>query len=274
MWHTGMGTPQPTTQPAAAAAAATQPPLQAVTLADFRVVDDSLVFPRGAGPEIKNVTMPEPGTFRCELRHRGNPWSPLNPRGQVGAWYDGDRDLEFNEGRRDGKYHDKSRAEMSGLFGIGRPPNDLLVPGTTWDIATTVLLDKAFVPSLGYCNIMQPVFDQSFLTLTGIKGDAVTAKLQVFEDGIGSIVRTARTFTITRGQWTPIVVRIAFSDKGGYWCSVRGDPFVGLPMDTTRGRRPFSPKWGLYMTATTGTDRKPLGDSIVTHRDVYVRRVA
>lgn len=248
----------------------------AATLKDFKSVDDSLVFPRGAGPEIQNITQVAPRTFQFVLRHRGNPWSPLNAAGAKGAWYDGDRDLQWNEGKRDGKYHDKSRAEVTGLFGIGTPQKDVLVPGTTWDIGTTVLLDAAFVPSVGYCNIMQPVFDQSYLTLTRIRGDVVTAELVAFTDGIGSASVPVRTFQIRRGEWTRIVVRVAFDKRGSYQCSVNGDAFQGpsKPIDTTRGRRPFSPKWGLYTTATTGVDRKPLGDSVVHHRDIFVRRVA
>ena len=247
--------------------------LVAEKLSDFDSVDNSLVFPRGAGPEIENITQVGPRTFRFELRHRGDPWSPLNPRGTRGAWYDGDRDLQWNEGKRDGRYHDKSRAEVTRLHGIGSPRKDLLRPGTTWEIATTVRLDAAFVPSASYCNIMQPVFDQSFLTLTGLRGDAVTADLNVFTDGIGSEVRTARTFAIRRGRWVSIVVRVRFGKDGAYECSVDGDAFRGIRLDTTRGRTPFSPKWGLYGTATRDVTGAPLGDSVVWHRDVYLRQV-
>jgi hypothetical protein len=247
--------------------------LVADTLADFAAVDDSLVFPRGAAPEIKNVTQVGPRTFRCLLRHRGNPWSPLNPGGVKGAWYDGDRTLEWNEGKRDGAYHDKSRAEMSGLHGVGQA-RDLLVPGTTWDIATTVRLDPSFVPGNGYCNLMQPVFDQSFLTLTGISGDLVTAQLMVFESGIGSRTKVARQFTIRRGEWTSVVVRVKFGPRGMYQCSVNGDAFRGIRIDTSHARRPAGTKWGLYTTATTDVRGKPMRDTAVYHRDVYLCKVA
>lgn len=242
--------------------------LVADSLADFANVDDSLVFPRGAAPEIRNVTQVGPRAFRCELRHRGNPWSPLNPGGVKGAWYDGDRNLEWNEGKRDGAYHDKSRAEMSGLHGAGAT-RDLLVAGTTWDIGTTVRLDPAFVPSDVYCNVMQPVFDQSFLTLTGIAGDDVTAQLMVFEHGLGSRTKVVRQFTIKRGAWTSIVVRVKFGPRGVYQCSVNGDPFRGIRTDTTPPRK-ASAKWGLYCTATNDVRGKPMRDSVVYHRDVYL----
>ena len=263
------GTPMPATIPAPATTPA--PPAGAIVaenLKDFGSVDDSLVFPRGAGPEIKNITQIAPRTFNFVLRHRGNPWSPLNPKGVKGAWYDGDRDLKWNEGKKDGKYHDKSRAEVTGL----RTPK--FEVGHTWDIATTVRLDPAFSPSRGYCNLVQPVFDQSFLTLKKIKGDAVTAELTVFTNGIGSPVKVARSFVITRGQWTPIVVRVKFAKDGFYQCSVNGDAFQGVNMNTTNGRQPFGPKFGLYMTATSDVNRQPLGDSIVQHTNIYCRRAA
>lgn len=222
----------------------------ATALSDFKNVDDSLVFPRGAGPEIVNITQTAPGTFRFELRHRG-------------SWYDGDRDLKWND---QGK--DKSRAEVSKF----RKASDMRV-GETWDIATTVRLDPSFVPSRGYCNIMQPVYDQSYLTLTGVSGDEVTAKLMVFTDGIGSSQKLAREFTIRRGQWTSIVVRVHFATDGSYKCSVDGDAFQGVSLDTTRGDQPFRSKWGLY-----GTNRAvkgaTLGDQIVFHRNIYVRKVS
>lgn len=241
-------------------------------LTDFgkgRGVDNSLVFPRGAAPEIENITQIAKGHFRFELRMRGNPWSPYNPQGTKGAWYDGDRDLKWNEGKRDGKYHDKSRAEVHDLFrDTSRAPD--MKQGQTWDIATTVKLDKNFVPSASYCNIMQPVFDQSFLTLTGIKGDDVTANLMVFADGIGSRITIARTFTIRRNVWTSIVVRVKFSKDGRYDVSVNGDAFKGIGIDTSK--QTGGSKWGIYGTATTNVLGKPMKDLIVEHRNIFVRR--
>ena len=242
----------------------------AESLKDFgkngRGVDNSLVFPRGAAPEIVNITQLAPRHFKFVLRHRGNPWTPLNPRGTKGAWYDGDRDLQWNEGKRDGKYHDKSRAEVSGLTVVTKL-------GDTWDIATTVKLDKNFVPSEVYCNIMQPVFDGSFLSLTGIKGNVVTGSLFVFPDGIGSGIKTARDIAIPRGEWVSIVVRVKFAKDGFYQMSVNGDAFKGIKLDTTKARIPWGSKWGLYCTATTDVTGKPMVDSIVEHKNIYMRKV-
>lgn len=242
-------------------------------LADFgkgRGIDKSLVFPRGAAPEIDNITQIAKGHFRFELRMRGDPWSPHNPRGKKGAWYDGDRDLKWNEGRRDGEYHDKSRAEVHDLFRDTPRGPDMKV-GQTWDIATTVKLDNNFVPSDSYCNIMQPVFDQSFLNLTGIKGDDITAQLMVFTNGIGSQIKIARTFTIRRGVWTSIIVRVKFSKDGKYEVSVDGDAFKGIGVDTSK--QVGGSKWGLYSRATTNVLGKPMKDLIVEHRDIYVCKV-
>ena len=242
----------------------------AESLKDFgkngRGVDNSLVFPRGAAPEIVNITQLAPRHFKFVLRHRGNPWTPLNPRGTKGAWYDGDRDLQWNEGKRDGKYHDKSRAEVSGLTVVTKL-------GDTWDIATTVKLDKNFVPSEVYCNIMQPVFDGSFLSLTGIKGNVVTGSLFVFPDGIGSGIKTARDIAIPRGEWVSIVVRVKFAKDGFYQMSVNGDAFKGIKLDTPKARIPWGSKWGLYCTATTDVTGKPMVDSIVEHKNIYMRKV-
>ena len=249
----------------------TPPPgaIVAETLQDFnkgRSVDNSLVFPRGEGPEITNITQIAPRHFKFVLRHRGNPWSKYNTNGTKGAWYDGDRDLEWNEGKRDGQYHDKSRAEVSGL------PAKISV-GETWDIATTVKLDKDFVPSQSYCNIMQPVFDGSFLSLTGIKGDVVTGSLFVFSNGIGSDILTARDISIPREQWVSIVVRIKFAKNGFYQMSVNGDAFKGINLDTTKARTPYGGKWGLYCTATTAVTGKPMTDTIVEHKNIYMKKV-
>lgn len=243
----------------------------AETLADFgRGVDKSLVFPRGAAPEIDNITTVGPRHFRFELRMRGDPWSPLNARGVKGAWYDGDRDLKWNEGKRDGKYHDKSRAEVHDLF-RGTPRQPDMKVGETWDIATTVRLDRAFVPSRMYCNIMQPVFDQSFLTLTGINGDLVTAQLMVFVNGIGSAIKVARSFVVRRGEWTSIIVRVKFADAGRYEVSVDGDAFRGIDIDTSK--RASGSKWGVYGTATTNVLGKPMKDLICEHKNIFVRQV-
>ena len=233
-------------------------------------VDNSLVFPRGAAPEIDNITEVGNRHFRFELRMRGNPWSKHNPGGTQGAWYDGDRDLEWNEGKRDDRYHDKSRAEVHDLF-RKTPKAPIMKVGETWDIATTVKLDADFVPSRMYCNIMQPVFDQSFLTMTDIKGDDVTAQLMVFVDGIGSTIKVARSFIIKRGVWTSIIVRVKFAENGRYEVSVNGDEFQGIKIDTSK--RSGGCKWGLYGTATTNVKGKPMKDLVCEHRDIYVRRV-
>lgn len=246
----------------------------AENLNDFGSVDNSLVFPRGAGPEVTNITQIAPRTFNFYLRHRGNPWSPLNPEGTRGAWYDGDRNLEWNEGKRDRKYHDKSRAEVAYLKGYGTKKGPQMKIGETWDIATTVRLDPSFRPSRGYCNIMQPVFDQSFVTLKSMSGDVVTAELGVMPRGIGGGVQTARTFTIKKGEWTRIVVRIKFANDGFYQCSVNGDAFRGINLDTAREGAVNQNKWGLYMTGTWDYNRQPLNDSTVQHKDIYIRRVA
>ena len=249
----------------------------AETLADFGKggVDNSLVFPRGAAKEIDNITQLGPRHFRFELRMRGDPWSPFNPKGTKGAWYDGDRDLEWNEGKRDGRYHDKSRAEVHDLF-RKTPREPIMKLGDTWDIATTVKLDKAFVPSRMYTNISQPCLDQSFVSLTGIKGDDVTGALFVFVDGIGSAIKTARTLTIKREQWTSIVVRVKFAVKGRYELSVNGDPFQGIDIDTSKifAKRSPGPKYGLYACATTNVLGKPMKDLICEHKNIYVRKVA
>lgn len=244
-------------------------------LSDFRGYDNSLVFPRKAAPEIDNITQVGTGHFRFELRMRGNPWSPLNPKGTRGAWYDGDRDLEWNEGKRDKRYHDKSRAEVNwelekSKFKVTMKNNE------TWDMGTTVKLDANFVPSRMYCNIMQPVFDQSFLSLTGINGDDVSATLFVFSNGIGSKILSARTFTIKRGVWTSIIVRMKFGKDGRYEVSLNGDPFKGIGLDTGKlfEKRGVGCKLGIYATATTNVQGKPMKDLIVEHKNIYMRKVA
>lgn len=231
----------PSARPPAGAIVATR-------LSDFRTVDDSRVYPRGAGPEIVNITEVGPRHFRFVLRHRG-------------GWQDGDRN------KNDPK---KSRAEVSGLGGKNGPGMRV---GETWDIATTVRLDPTFVPSRGYCNIMQPVFDQSYLTLRKVQGDDVQAELMVFTNGIGSAQRSVRRFTVRRGQWTSIVVRVKFGANGSYGCSVNGDEFKTISLDTSRGSQPFRSKWGLYGPTGTNVNNQPLRDLILEHANIYLRKV-
>lgn len=248
-------------------------------LSDFgKGVDDSLVFPRKAAQEIKNVTQVGPRHFRFELRMRGDPWTPLNPGGTRGAWYDGDRDLKWNEGKRDGKYHPKSRAEVNWVLEKTKFKTEMK-NNQTWEIATTVKLDPTFVPARGYCNIMQPVFDQSFLNLTSIQGDDVTAEMTVFTGSkIGTPQKVARKFVIKRGEWTSIVLRIKFAKKGKYEVSVNGDPFQGIEFDTGKifATRGIGMKWGIYTQnkKNGSVEGKPMKDLIVEHKNIYVRKVA
>ena len=235
---------------------AAKPPAGAIVatkLSDFKIVDDSLVYPRGAGPEVTNITQTAPGTFKFLLRHRG-------------SWYDGDRDLQWND-----KGKDKSRAEVAKL----KDMPDMKV-GETWDIGTTVWLSRSFVPSAGYCHIMQPVLHQSHVTLAALDGDDVTANLKVYSNGVGTPSKLVRSFTIKRGVWTSIVVRVKIATNGSYACSVNGDAFAGAAssLDTTKGADlGFRPKWGLYGTSR-GVGGRELGDSVVYHKNIYARKVS
>lgn len=242
-------------------------------LSDFRNVDDSLVFPRGAAPEIKNITQDPDGTFRFVLRHRGNPWSPLNPGGARGAWYDGDRDLEWNEGKRDGKYHDKSRAEVSGAFGLSQQYGD------TWEYATTFKVGSDFVPSQGYCNVMQPVLHVCWLELADLRGDTVSAALRYTKAKSGFFPSAAaREFTFRRDEWVTVVVRVRIHDtQGSLELSVNGDAFSGVrgvKMNNEAAQGKYGCKWGIYGSGTKAVDGRPLADWLVLHRDVWLRKVS
>lgn len=220
---------------------------------DFKFVE-SKVYPPGAAPEIQNIQQVAPAWFKFILRHRG-------------TWYDGDRDLKNNKAGKD-----KSRAETAG-YGRYMTPFEM---GSTWLIGTTVRLDPGFVPSRGYSNILQPTNHQTFLTLTALKNDVVTAKLNVFENGIGTRIHTARTVTFKRGEWTTLVVKIAFGRPGYVGLSINGDAFVGIKIDTSRSgdrKPPFGGNAGLYGSATRGVDGKPLGDQIVEHRNMFIKHL-
>lgn len=242
-----------------------QPPTDALvveTMRDFKWVD-SLVYPRGAAPEIPNIQQVQRGHFKFILRHRK-------------SWYDGDRDLQWNEGRHSGaagRSVDKSRAELCCIKGIDRP----FTLNSTWLIGSTVRLAPDFVPSWGYCNVMQPANHQSFLMLSRINGDMVTAELRVFADGVGTQQRVARTVQIRRGEWTTLVVRAKFARGGSYELSVNGDPFKGIfGIDTTKsGDRtlPFGGNFGLYGSGTKDVTGKPLGDQVVEHKNIFLKKV-
>jgi hypothetical protein len=212
---------------------------------------DSKVIPRGAGPEIPNIVQVGDGLFCCTLRQRG-------------SWHDGDRDMTA------GAYARKSRAEMHGLGG-DRP----MRAGETWLIGTTVWLRKDFAPNGGFCNVMQPVLHQSYLTLERVQGNDVVGALYVFERGLGSRSIRVRGCTFPRGQWTTVVLRVRFGRDGRYELSVNGDAFQGIACDASvghvQGNRvgvvdAFGGTWGLYCAAGGG-------DKMVVHAFPWLKRV-
>lgn len=236
-----------------------QPPAGATvakSLSDIRWVD-SKVYPPGAAPEIQNIQQIGPAMFSCILRHRG-------------SWHDGDRHLTT------GKYATKSRAEMCCLGG-----NTPYTLGSTWLIGTTVRLNPDFVPSAGYCNIMQPVLHQSYFTMHDLKGDIVTGSLRVFTAGLGSSSRTVRTVQFKRGEWVSLVLKVTFGANGYYGLSVNGDEFQGFNLDTTIGHikgskvgkvSSFGGTWGLYMS-TNPLRGQALKDAVVTHANIFIKKV-
>jgi lysophospholipase L1-like esterase len=232
------------------------------TMNDFEW-GDSLVFPRGKAPEMPNITQIGPRTFNFWLRHRGD------PKKDPEAWYDGDRDLQWNEGKRSSGYKDKSRVEL--LMG-----NQKYGMGETWLIGSTIRLNPDFVPFRGYCNIMQPVGLQSWLSLDSIKGDIVTGTLVVGSPSKRSRpTYKVRTFTMKRGEWTTFVVRIRVAKDGEYGLSVNGDPFKTARMDTTvsdKDKPPFDGTWGLYGSGTYDVNKRPLRDSIIQHTNIWVKK--
>jgi hypothetical protein len=173
-----------------------------------------------------------------------------------GKWNDGDRD------KTGGAYDKKARSEMVSLGG-----DDPMRPGGTYLIGTSVYIAPGFRPSPGYCNIMQPVLFQSYLTLSGSK-DNLTATLMAFTKGLGSPAKTIRAVKIPTGKWVQLVVKVKFGRDGYYGLSVNGDAFVGQNMDTTIAKdgsgtgvaSKFGTKWGLYMNNQGMTD-----DAVVFH---------
>ncbi|AGE59351.1 hypothetical protein ATCVOR07043_223R [Acanthocystis turfacea Chlorella virus OR0704.3] len=203
----------------------------------------SKVIPKGAAPNIDVITQVAPGVTMHGLRFRGK-------------WNDGDRD------KTGGAYDKKARSEMVSLGG-----DDPMRPGGTYLIGTSVYIAPGFKPSPGYCNIMQPVLFQSYLTLSGSK-DNLTATLMAFTKGLGSPAKTIRAVKIPTGKWVQLVVKVKFAKDGYYGLSVNGDAFVGQNMDTTIAKdgsgtgaaSKFGTKWGLYMNNQGMTD-----DAVVFH---------
>jgi hypothetical protein len=227
-------------------------PYSARELTDFNGVDRSEVYPRGEAKTIDHVYRVFPGTFAFYMRHRGDPSKTK------GAWYDGDRDLQWNY-----KGHDKSRAEVNIV------PN--IKQGETWEFGSTVFIPKDFVPSRGYCNLMQPIFSVSFLTLYGIRGNSAVGSLffNADPDAIGSKTREVRDISIPLGKWTRIRVRIKVDKKGSMGMSVGNDDFESIEgIDTSRARK-LSSKWGLYGTGVYDYRGKPLKDTLIWQSEMY-----
>ena len=253
-----------------------QPPAGALvgqSISDFYYENPS-VFPSGAAPGIQNVTQIGPRTFNFVLRHRGNPWTPINPGGVRGAWYDGDRSNDWNSGTHSGavgEYVDKSRAEFMGFQKLGKYPFHI---GDTWLMGTTVRLDPNFVPSSRFTMLMQPVAQQSMFKATKLVGNNVTFRIDVHADGVHTADTTVREFVITRGVWTSVQIRINFGVRGSYAVSINGDPFQSLTCNTTRSsisqNNVFFGTWGLYCTATTDINGNPMKDTSVQHSNIFI----
>ena len=234
---------------------AEQPPAGALTMVTMKDLNFAKTYPwpRGCMAPIDNISMVQPGHFKFVLRHRG-------------ACHDGDRD-----GKNNAAGMDKSRAE---IYGCGR----YITPfehGSTWLIGTSVRVNADFVPSRGYCNIMQPVNHQSFLTISDLQGDTLTAQLNVFRDGVGTPITTARRFTFRRGEWVALVVKVKFGRDGYYALSVNGDAFQGAAMDTSKtGDRtfPVGGNFGIYGNFR-GVRGLALTDWVVEHRNMYLKHL-
>lgn len=220
-------------------------------LSQFKWVD-SQVVPRGAAPEIPNIQQVGTGVFKCIIR--------------IGkGWHDGDRHLT------EGRYAVKGRAEMCCLG--GDTPYKL---GETWLIGSTILFDKNFVPSNGFCQAYQPVLHQSYFNWD-LKGDTMVGSLNVFTRGLGSPSRVVRTVQVKRGEWVSLVMRIKFGTGGSYALSVNGDAFRGIDCDTSIGHirgaqvgkvSSFGGTWGLYMI----TDGPPR-ECVVYHAMPFTKKV-
>lgn len=223
------------------------------SLDDFGYQTDSLVYPKGKGDEIKNITDAGNGIIKFELRNRG-------------SWYDGDRDLRNNS-----KGLDKARAEISGLINYKQKE------GQTWEYGTTVRTAEDFRPASGYCNLMQ-TFPITFTSLVKLQGEVITGRLYYVTANIGHHPHAvAREFTFKRGEWITLAIRLKIhATDGECMLSVNGDAFKGvkgvkmIKMDADE----YSPTWGLYSSATKDVNGKPLGDNIVYHKNVWLRKVS
>ena len=221
---------------------------------DFGGVNNSEVYPKGKGTEIENITDVGGGVMQFLLRNRG-------------VWYDGDRDLRNNY-----KGLGKARAEVSGLGKTNQ------VAGETWEYGTTVKLDTNFRPMSGFCNIMQQA-QISFVRLTQLKGNVVTGGLYYVTnpaEGEFHPQRLAREFTVNRGDWITLVVRVKVHQSDGECTlSVNGDSFKGARgVKMIKNKPYYSGNWGLYGSVTKDVNGKPLGDNVVWHKDIWLRKVA
>lgn len=221
---------------------------------DFSGVNNSEVYPKGKGTEIVNITDVGDGVMQFLLRNRGD-------------WYDGDRDLRNNN-----KGLGKARAEVSGLGKTNQ------VAGETWEYGTTVKLDANFRPMSGFCNIMQQA-QISFVRLTKLKGNVVTGGLYYVTnraEGEFHPQQLAREFTVNRGDWITLVVRVKVHQSDGECTlSVNGDNFKGARgVQMIKNKPYYSGNWGLYGSVTKDVNGKPLGDNVVWHKDIWLRKVS
>lgn len=221
------------------------------SLRRFRWIDPSVV-PPGNAANIQNITQVSKGIFMHRLR-MGN------------GWHDGDRN------KTTGKYTEKGRAELCCLG--GNTPYKL---GETWLIGSTVMFDKNFVPSRGYCDIAQPVLHQSYFTWD-LQGNTMVGSMMVFERGLGSRARLVRQVKVKRGEWFTWTLKVKFGKDGMYMLSINGDDFKGIRLDTRIGHmsgnqvgkvKNFGGTWGLYCMM----NGKPR-DLIVYHAYPFIKKL-
>jgi hypothetical protein len=230
---------------------------------DFARIQEPVTYPKGAGPEIENISDIGNGIVRFRLRVEKN-------------WRDGDGAAGEKGG---GKVADRQRAECRSLGGKGVYQK----PGELWEYGTTVRTSPNFrvYGSKGGWRDVQQLKEYSsvdgkdtgmpLIKITIDRGSSA-GKLAIKAyspagGGRGELV--AGTFEFTPGDWIIVKWRVKTGSDGLFQVSFNNGPFqgkTGVKMQGN-GASAWDLKVGLYrklvMPDMIGDD------SYIDHKDTY-----
>lgn len=226
----------------------------------FKRIQEPVVYPKGAGSEIQNITDLGNGVVRFRLRVER-------------SWWDGDGAAGAKGG---GKAQDRQRAECRLLGG-----DIYQKKGETWEYGTTFRTNPGFkVYGKGWNDVMQLKTYSGFggsdmgmplvkLTIDGSGSDLQLLAYSPAEGGRGKV--TARSHSFKPGEWVTAKFRVTTGSNGMLQMSINGDAFQGksgVAMNGPGGSSSYNMKCGLYRKLHL--PQMAGADDYIDHKNTYI----